>query len=65
VKWAETNENTKQMIAKKVASNLREFGYPNITPGYVLKQLASEDRDVIGMMAADMLAENGFTDMED
>jgi hypothetical protein len=65
MKWTETNENTKQMIAKKVAKNLREFGYRDITGEYVLEQLASEDRDVIGMMAADMLAENGFTDMED
>lgn len=63
MKWAEQSEDNKQALAKTVARELNRQGYP-ITPGVVLEELASENRTVVGRMAADMLAQNGFEDME-
>jgi hypothetical protein len=64
MKWSETSPDNQRALAISIARNLREFGYPGVTADMVLEELASENRTIIGMMAADMLVKNGFEDME-
>ena len=48
-------------VINKITRNLREFGYPTVTPEEVARQLAKPEpeRDIIGMLAAGMLRDNG------
>lgn len=64
MKWADQSEDNKRALAMRVARNLREFGYPDVQADLVLEELNSTNRTIIGVMAADMLAKNGFEDME-
>lgn len=60
MKWSEADERTKYGLATEIARRLREFGYKSVRPNYVLDELekAPENRTIIGMLAARMLADN-------
>jgi len=62
--WSELDDHNRRALALKIAHNLRDFGYNGITIDYVLEEIASKNRTVIGTFAVDMLIENGFTDLE-
>jgi hypothetical protein len=64
MKWSEQSPDNQRALAISIARNLREFGYKSITADFVLEEIASENRTVVGMMAVDMLVKNGFEDME-
>lgn len=54
-------------LAEAIASNLRRFGYPDVTADIVDRELAAEpaDRSIIGMMAAHICEENHILSDED
>lgn len=51
-------------MADAIASNLRDFGYPDVTPEHVLKELAipPDDRSIVGIFASSMLHDHGIAD---
>lgn len=51
-------------VCDKIAANLVEFGYAGTTGQHIAELLAKpeHERGVVGMMAAEMLADNGITD---
>lgn len=54
------------IVIDKIAANLREFGYPDVTPQVVAGQLRKpeSERDIVGQFAADMLRDNGVSEWE-
>jgi hypothetical protein len=52
----------RKLVIDKIAANLREFGYPDVTGLEVARQLIlpEDARNIVGMFAADMLRENGI-----
>lgn len=60
VKITKGGEDVTDRILPAIARNLREFGYPDVTPETVRESLSKPDEDIIAMFAKGMLEENGL-----
>lgn len=63
MKWSSQSRDEKKTLAQKLARILSDEGW-FVTTTIVLEELASENRNPVGIRAANLLAQNGFEDME-
>lgn len=63
MKWSNQSRDEKKALAQKLARILNDEGFLATTT-IVLEELESKNRNLVGVRAADILAQNGFEDME-